>query len=147
MSQPVPPADGQPSARPVDYSAYASPPRSAPGTAGTAGTAPGADRNPLGLFAAIAGAAGVLIGAFFTLVQAAVAGTGNYAVLGVVGGLATLLTVLLGIAALVLGGIALLTRRGSRVFAAVGIALGASFLINGVVGLLYPLIIQITGGY
>ena len=139
MSQPVPPAEGQPGAQPVDYTAYASPQRPA--------AAPGTDRNPLGLFAAVAGAAGVLLGAFFTLVQAAVAGTGNYAALGVVGGLSTLLTVLLGLAALILGGIALLTRRGSRVFAAVGVALGVSFLISGVVGLLYPLIIQISGGY
>jgi hypothetical protein len=141
MSQPVPPAEGQPGAQPVDYSAYASAHRPA------RATTPGQDKNPLGLFAAIAGAAGVLLGAFFTLVQAAVAGTGNYSALGAVGGLSTVLTVLLGLAALILGGIALLTRRGSRVFAAVGVALGASFLISGIVGLLYSLILQISSGY
>jgi len=140
MSQPIPPADGQPSTQP-DYSAYSSPQRP------SGATTPGRDKNPLGLFSAIAGAAGVLLGAFFTLVQAAVAGTGNYAVLGAIGGLSTVLTVLLGLAALILGGIALLTRRGSRVFAAVGVALGASFLVSGVVSLLYTLILRISSGY
>jgi hypothetical protein len=141
MSQPIPPTEGQPGAQPADYSAYASPQRPA------STTTPGTDRNPLGVFAAIAGAVGVLLGAFFTLVQAAIAGTGNYAALGAIGALSAVLTVLLGLAALLLGGIALLTRRGSRIFAAVGVALGASILVSGITGLLYPLIVQITGGY
>ena len=101
------------------------------------GAYPRPARNPLGLASLIVGAIPSLLGVFFLLVQAALITSGDAQAFGAVSTASSVLSGLLGAAALILGLVALARRGASKTLAAAGIALGAATLVGVLGSLLY----------
>lgn len=103
----------------------------------------GPARNRLGLVALILGAIPSVLGLIFLLAQAAMIAGGDPYAIGTLSGVATVLNGLLGLAALIVGLIAL-TRRGlGKALAAAGTALGAATLVGVLGNLLYAASFQL----
>ena len=96
--------------------------------------------NQLGLYAFFAGAAAVVVEFVLRLVQAGFIGTGAYAMLSVIALASTVLSVILGLLAVILGVTALTRAGASKTFAAIGLGIGATMLISAVSGILYSLL-------
>jgi hypothetical protein len=96
--------------------------------------------NQLGLYAFFAGIAGIAVGLVFQLVQAGFIGTQAFAMLSVIALARTVLSFILGVLAVVLG-LAALNRPGaSKTFAALGLGIGATFLLGAIGNVLYSLL-------
>jgi hypothetical protein len=96
--------------------------------------------NQLGLYAFFAGAAAVVVEFVLRLVQAGFIGTGAYAMLSVIALASTVLSVILGLLAVILGVTALTRAGASKTFAAIGLGIGATVLIGAISGILYSLL-------
>lgn len=96
--------------------------------------------NQLGLYAFFAGAAAVVVEFVLRLVQAGFIGTGAYAMLSVIALASTVLSVILGLLAVILGFTALTRAGASKTFAAIGLGIGATMLISAASGILYSLL-------
>jgi len=96
--------------------------------------------NQLGLYAFFAGAAAVVVEFVLRLVQAGFIGTGAYAMLSVIALASTVLSVILGLLAVILGVTALTRAGASKTFAALGLGIGATVLIGAISGILYSLL-------
>ncbi|WP_368497421.1 hypothetical protein [Herbiconiux sp. A18JL235] len=106
-------------------------------------SANGLARNRLGLVALILGAIPSVLGLIFLLAQAAMIAGGDPYSVGTLSGVAMVLNGLLGLAALIVGLIAL-TRRGlGKALAAAGTALGAATLVGVLGNLLYAASFQL----
>jgi hypothetical protein len=102
---------------------------------------PGGARNPLALASVIAGAIPLLLSILFVFVQAAMIASGSSEAYGAVSSVQTVLTGLFGVAALILGLVALSKRTaGSRALAGAGTALGVAAVVGLLTALLYPLV-------
>lgn len=140
------PSYGAVPAMPPAYGAQGSPGTySDPGVQNASGsTASGAlNRNPLGLASLVVGAVGILGSFLFAGLQIALIRSGNTDGLSALSTANVVLTALFGIAALVLGLIALSRRGASKVLAAAGIALAGALIVS----LLNSLIYQLVGGF
>jgi hypothetical protein len=130
---------------PHSASAYPVPTYSSPSYSGeSAPTKP--RRNPLGVVALIVAAAAVILGFVMNLVQAGIIATGDYTVIGIITAVQTGINGFLGLAAALLGLIALLIKGAGKAFAAAGFAVGCSILVGVIGALLYSVVIQIVAG-
>ncbi|TAJ47923.1 MAG: hypothetical protein EPO52_06955 [Herbiconiux sp.] len=130
------PAPGQPP-RP-QHPGYGSNPSGAPAPqSGAAG------RNPLGLASLVVGAIDPLLGLVFLFVQAGALRVMSGDIFGAISTVHTVLSALIGIAAVVLGIVALSRRGTSKTFAAAGIALGAAALVGVLGAVIYPVLVQL----
>lgn len=96
-------------------------------------------RNPLGLAALVVGAIGILGSFLYAALQISFIRAGNMDVLGALGTTSTVLTALFGIAAVILGVVALLRRPASKAFASAGLALGGALLVETANALVYQI--------
>ncbi|MET0590679.1 MAG: hypothetical protein ABWZ77_05840, partial [Naasia sp.] len=108
------------------------------------GTDPEARRNPLGLFALVAGIAVILLDGVLSLGQLGLLGGADPQMIQVYGFVTLVVRGLLGVGVTLLGIVALLVRNTSRTLAAAGTALGAASLFGAVVGALYPVVASIA---
>ncbi len=106
---------------------------SSPGDSSTNHTA----RNPLGLVALIVGAIPSVLGLIFLFAQAALIANGDPYSIGTLSAVASVLNGLLGVAALIIGLIALTRRGQGKALAAAGTALGAAAVVGVLGNLLY----------
>jgi len=115
-----------------------------PNPSGAPAPQPGtAARNPLGLASLVVGAIDPLLGLVFLFVQAGALRAMSGDVFGAINTVHTVLSALIGIAAVILGIVALSRRGASKTFAAAGIALGAAALIGVLGALIYPALVQL----
>ncbi|MFB2583289.1 hypothetical protein ACEXQD_18745 [Herbiconiux sp. P15] len=106
-------------------------------------------RNPLAFASLILGVIPTVLGLLFLLVQAALLSSGGSDAYGAISGVQLTLQALLGIAALVLGILALV-RPGSgksKAMAGAGTALGGALLVNVLSSVLYPIVINAFYGF
>jgi hypothetical protein len=142
--------DNQPSQQQNAQLSYGAAPETPPSYgAPAAQNAPGAPapgalkRNPLGLASLVTGAVGILGALLFAGLQISLIRTGNMDALGALSTANIVLTALFGIAAVILGVIAVLRRAASKALASAGIALGGALIVS----LLNALIYQVVGGF
>ncbi|RFA08627.1 hypothetical protein B7R54_04815 [Subtercola boreus] len=102
-------------------------------------------RNPLGIVALVVGVVGILFNALFTLVQAVVVGQGMYDLLATFGVAHSVLAIVIALATIALGVVALLRPGAPRGAAGAGTALGAASLVSVLTGFLYSGVIAATG--
>lgn len=91
------------------------------------------NKNTFGLVSLIAGTVVPVLGLISTLTSAALFRSRVYDVTGIVSGVSSVLSALLGIAALIFGVLGLMRRNSPKAAAGAGTALGASALL-GVIG-------------
>jgi hypothetical protein len=91
----------------------------------------------------ILGAVPSLLGIIFILVQAAVFTSGDTDVYGAVAGASSLLSGLFGLAAVIVGIVALTRRGASKTLAAAGLALGAAAIVGVLTNALYGAVINL----
>ena len=140
---PTPPAGGTPQQPHPGYGAPQQPAAFQPGR-GDAG--PRLAPNPLGFASMVVGAIVPLLGVLFLLIQAAAIRSAEPSALGAISSVGNVLGGLLGVAALVLGLVALTRRGASKTFAAAGVALGASAVVSVIGAFLYGLVITLMYG-
>lgn len=102
-------------------------------------------RNPLGIIALAAGVVGILFNILFTLVQAVAVSQRAYDLLGAFSIGHSVLAIVLALATIALGIIALVRPDAPRGAAAAGTALGAASLASVLTGFLYTGVIQLAG--
>ncbi|WP_147305296.1 hypothetical protein [Subtercola boreus] len=102
-------------------------------------------RNTLGIVALMVGVVGILFNVLFTLVQAVVVGQGMYELLATFGVAHSVLAIVIALATIALGIVALLRPGAPRGAAGAGTALGAASLVSVLTGFLYSGVIAATG--
>ncbi|RFA15403.1 hypothetical protein B7R21_05150 [Subtercola boreus] len=102
-------------------------------------------RNTLGIVALVVGVVGILFNVLFTLVQAVVVGQGMYELLATFGVAHSVLAIVIALATIALGIVALLRPGAPRGAAGAGTALGAASLVTVLTGFLYSGVIAATG--
>ncbi|RFA16148.1 hypothetical protein B7R22_04260 [Subtercola boreus] len=91
------------------------------------------------------GVVGILFNVLFTLVQAVVVGQGMYELLATFGVAHSVLAIVIALATIALGIVALLRPGAPRGAAGAGTALGAASLVSVLTGFLYSGVIAATG--
>ncbi|RFA22374.1 hypothetical protein [Subtercola boreus] len=114
---------------------------------GAEGAAAGHGRNPLGLIALVVGAVGILFNVLFTLVQAVAVGQGMYDLLSTFAVAHSILAIVIAVATIALGVLALLKKGAPKAAAGAGTALGAASLVSVLTGLLYSGVIAAASGF
>lgn len=102
-----------------------------------------AARNPLGLASLVIGALAPLLGLLFLFIQAGALRAMSGDIFGAVNTVHTVLDALIGLAAVILGLVALSKRGASKTLAAAGIALGAATLVGVLGAIIYPVLVQL----
>lgn len=97
-------------------------------------------RDPIGIVSLVAGAAAHLLGLLSTLVAAILSVNGLFELTGVSSFISSLLSALLGLAAIGFGVAALLRRTPGRAVAGAGTALGAAALLGVLATAIYPIV-------
>lgn len=99
-----------------------------------------AARNPLGLVSVIVGAVPLLLGLIGPFLPLAIMSAGNYGLYSVVIAVLNGVGLVMGIAALVIGVVAI-TRKGlPKALAGIGVGLGIAAVWGGLTAFLYPLV-------
>lgn len=100
-------------------------------------------RNPLGLVSVILGGIPLLFGLLAPLLYLVTARSGDYNLVGVFSGILNGLSVVLGVAALIVGLIALTRKWQPKALAGVGTGLGIAAAWGGITAFAYPLVGQL----
>jgi len=103
-------------------------------------TAPTRVGNPLGLIALILGVVVLVLGVVMMLVQASLIAAQAYEALEPLGWLNTLVSGVLGAAAIVLGAVGLAQRGRPQAVAGIGLGIGVAVLVSVISGMLYTLV-------
>ncbi|PPF87831.1 hypothetical protein C5B96_03330, partial [Subtercola sp. Z020] len=102
-------------------------------------------RNPLGVVALVVGVVGIVFNVLFTLVQAVATGQRMYELLATFALGHAILAIVIALATIALGVIALLRPGAPRGAAGAGTALGAASLVSVLTGFLYTGVISAVG--